>query len=217
MNMRKVLLYLAGLFLIVFLPFLVLIRGAVLIHIRYNPGAYLSLLAGVMMTTILLTLYLTFIHERWSNQKGDLRSYKNRAIVVLVFLMGFCVQGLFFISSSHMKEGVLKEEIRHLHPIIRVALNTIVFIDKNLIITDAGRRPEDYMKMGLPSKKTSLHYRQKDGYAYAIDLRTNKRTWLRNFLLRSYFRIMGFRTLRHTGTADHLHVSLKCHYLPRSY
>jgi hypothetical protein len=31
---------------------------------------------------------------------------------------------------------------------------------------------------------------------------------LRNGLVRLYFEALGFRTLRHVGTADHLHVAL---------
>ena len=31
----------------------------------------------------------------------------------------------------------------------------------------------------------------------------------RNLLLRGYFATMGFPTLRHVGTGDHLHVSLR--------
>jgi hypothetical protein len=62
--------------------------------------------------------------------------------------------------------------------------------------------------MGLPPYERSLHLRQDDGYAHAVDLRTAGRSEWRNFLMRSYYRLMGFRTLRHVGTADHLHVSL---------
>jgi hypothetical protein len=43
---------------------------------------------------------------------------------------------------------------------------------------------------------------------HAVDLRTIGRAEWKNVLLNWYFRSMGFRTLRHVGTADHLHVSL---------
>jgi len=41
-----------------------------------------------------------------------------------------------------------------------------------------------------------------------LDLRTIGRSERRNRLTAAYFQLMGFRTLRHLGTADHLHVSL---------
>ena len=198
------------------LPFITLIRGATLVHSFFDIGAYISLVFGIGITVVVLVIYLTLIYERITNKIGDFQAFKSRAGFVIVILIGFCIQGLFFISNSHLKNDSLKAKIRYLHPIIRVAVSGLIFVDKDLIITDAGRRPEDYRKMGLPSKTTSLHYRQKDGFAYAIDLRTENRTWLRNNLLIVYFRLLGFNTIRHVGTADHLHVSLKCHYLPGS-
>jgi hypothetical protein len=62
--------------------------------------------------------------------------------------------------------------------------------------------------MGLPVNDGTLHYRQRDGWAHAVDLRTNGRGEVVNRLVELYFRVMGFRTLRHVGTADHLHVEL---------
>ena len=101
-----------------------------------------------------------------------------------------------------------------MHPILRLSVSTLVYIDKDLIITDAKRLPEDYKKMGLREKGHSLHYKQNNGYAHALDLRTNNRSKIRNFLIRSYFRLMGFNTHRHVGTSDHLHISLMSHDRP---
>jgi len=70
--------------------------------------------------------------------------------------------------------------------------------------------------MGLKSKNHSLHYRQSNGYAHAMDLRTNGRSEVRNFMTQTFFRLMGFKTLRHIGTADHLHVSLVSHDRPNA-
>jgi hypothetical protein len=53
---------------------------------------------------------------------------------------------------------------------------------------------------------------QEDGYVHAMDLRTEGRTELRNRGIQLGFWLLGFSTLRHVGTADHLHVSLR---LPR--
>jgi hypothetical protein len=60
----------------------------------------------------------------------------------------------------------------------------------------------------LPVFEASLHFRQRDGYVHAMDLRTIGRGAVRNWTTAVYFRVLGFRTLRHVGTADHLHVSL---------
>jgi hypothetical protein len=39
-------------------------------------------------------------------------------------------------------------------------------------------------------------------------VRTNGRSKATNLLVELYFILMGFETLRHVGTADHLHVAL---------
>ena len=81
-------------------------------------------------------------------------------------------------------------------------------LDRDLVITDVARRPSDYVRMGLPVNHGSLHLVPPDGYVRAVDLRTTGRAWVRNVLTVAYFNLMGFDTLRHVGTADHLHVSL---------
>ena len=82
-----------------------------------------------------------------------------------------------------------------------------MLMDRDLLITDMTRKREDYAAMGLPALRQSLHNPQADGYVHAIDLRTRHRAEIRNWLLETYFELMGFHTLRH-GTADHLHVSI---------
>ena len=62
--------------------------------------------------------------------------------------------------------------------------------------------------MGLNTNSRSLHYIQSDGFVHAIDIRTAGRSELRNQLTLWVFRSFGFNTLRHGGTADHLHISI---------
>jgi hypothetical protein len=62
--------------------------------------------------------------------------------------------------------------------------------------------------MGLPVNPASLHYKQHTGYVHAVDFRTNDRSYLRNALLGFSLQMMGFQTLNHKGTANHLHVEL---------
>ena len=103
-----------------------------------------------------------------------------------------------------------------MHPVLRLAVSTLIHLDKEIIITDSDRMPEDYRAMGLKTIKNSLHYRQSTGYSHALDLRTMNRPEWKNILVQNFFRVMGFRTLRHSGTADHLHVSLLSHDRPHA-
>ena len=76
------------------------------------------------------------------------------------------------------------------------------------MITDADRTPEFYARAGLAANESSLHFPQDDGFVHALDLRTINRPEWRNLAAGLAFRAMGFHTLRHVGTADHLPVSL---------
>ncbi|MEE9438908.1 MAG: hypothetical protein V3V14_07910 [Saprospiraceae bacterium] len=197
---------------VVVLPFLLLLRGSIYFHSNYNLGPWISLLAGVMGTSVILFIYITIVYKKMTRKIGDTDNLQRRGLFALSLVIMYCVYGLFFMSSENVKNPSLKTEISDMHPILRMGVSTFVLLDKKLIVTDASRQPEDYRKMGLKTSKRSLHYKQTDGYAYAVDLRTNGRNEMRNKIMFLYFRLLGFNTLRHIGTADHLHVSLACHY-----
>jgi hypothetical protein len=200
--------------LVIVLPFFLLIRGAILIHGHYNLGAWISLVGGAILTAIVLFIYMTFIYRRFTRKFGDSDNLQRRGLFSIALVVVYCAYGLFFISAGNMKNPALQEEITDLHPILRMGISTFILMDKRMIITDASRVPEDYKRMGLKASNSSLHYKQKDGYAYALDLRTNGRYETRNYMMAMYFNALGFKTLRHVGTDDHLHVSLHCHYRP---
>jgi len=190
------------------LPFVLLIRGAVYLHTTHHFLSHASLLGGAIGAIIVLIIYLSFMHGRVTGKVGGKKALKRRSVIAMILVLGYCVHGLFFLSSKNAKVSEVKKEYTSLHPIIRLGGSTLVFMDPDVIMTDASRQPEDYKKMGLASKKRSLHYKQSNGYAHAFDIRTNGRSELRNSLMKTYFTLMGFNTLRHGGTGDHLHVSL---------
>ena len=210
--MFKFLFHIFRILLILFLPFIALIRGATFLHKQYDWYPWISLAGGIVLTSIVLVIYLSLVFGKVSGKIGGPKSLRNRWIFVLLILLGFAVHGLFFLSSDNAKRDEVKKEFTSLHPILRIAVSTLIWVDKDLVITDAKRAPEDYKKMGLETAKQSLHYPQKDGYSYAFDMRTNNRSEVRNFLTKTYFNMMGFNTLRHVGTEDHLHISLYCKY-----
>jgi hypothetical protein len=91
---------------------------------------------------------------------------------------------------------------------MRMGASTYLLFDRDAVVTDLERTAEDYLRMGLPVNETSLHFKLEDRYVHAMDLRTIGRSAWRNRLTEMYFQFMGFRSLHHVGTADHLHVSL---------
>ena len=196
------------------LPFILLIRGSVFLHEQYGLFSWLSLVGGIGMCALVMVLYFSVFYGRITGRLGSFGAIKRRALIAFICVLFYSLNGILFISSGNMKNEALHKEVSQLHPILRLSISTLIYIDKDLIITDAARVPEDYRKMGLPTKNHSLHYKQSDGYSHAIDLRTNGRSSVRNFLIRTYFWLMGFNTLRHVGTDDHLHISLMSHDRP---
>lgn len=200
---------------LIVVPFLVLIRGSVFFHEYFKLGAYPSLFLGGLVTLIVLLVYLTLLYKRvFGEYNLTYKSIFGKAALAILLLSCYVVYTLFYLSDDNAKTSSVKKEFTSLHPIVRVSVGTILLVDKGILITDMSRAREDYEKMGLKALNNSLHYPQNDGYVHAMDLRTNGRSAVRNFLLKTYFYVTGFHTLRHVGTEDHLHISLSIHENP---
>lgn len=202
--------------LLLILPFILLIRGAVYIHEQYALIGYLTLGAAIAITSLIIFIYFTYIRACITGTLGHFDAIKRRYVLALGLVALYCFYALFLLPDTNVKHKAIQKEYTELHPVLRLAVSTLVLVDEQLIVTDAQRKPEDYRKMGLQSKKRSLHYTQADGFVHAVDIRTKGRSETRNMLVENYFKLMGFNTLRHTGTADHLHISLMSHTHPRA-
>jgi len=190
---------------LIVLPFVVLIGGAVWLYRAHAIPTWLALgLSGVVVGA-LLTLYGARISKKLTG-KARVRFIGTKLALPTVFF--YCGYALFFLSAVNAKTDEVREYYRNVHPLLRVALSTAILADRDIVVTDTQREPADYARMGLPTLDNSLHFVQQSGYVHAVDLRTAGRAEWKNTLMVGYFRLMGFRTLRHVGTADHLHVSL---------
>lgn len=186
------------------LPFVALVRVSVFVHLRHGYSGWLALLAGVGCAMGLVTAYGAWWSLRLTGRLG-LRRARRLAMALVLPFSGYA---LVYVSSAHAKSEQVRTYYTALHPLLRVALATLMLADREVVMTDLARRPEDYRAMRLPAYDGSLHYVQADGYVHAADLRTLGRGAIKNGLIELYFRAMGFETLRHGGTADHLHVEL---------
>ena len=193
------------------LPFLALLRGSTWLY-STGLGTWPALGVAATLTFLLLASYI-LAAARWLRHRSTgvptgpgttKRLIQGAGILVVVY----CAFGLVYLSGANANGDAVRAEYRSLHPHLRLAVGTLVLADGDLLVTDATRTVDDYAAMGLPPNQRSLHFEQSDGWAHAVDLRTTGRTGLRNALTRLYFEALGFETLRHVGTADHLHVSL---------
>lgn len=202
---KKIFIGLVGLLIALIVPFFVLVRTSVYMYGVYEFNGWLALAIGVAATILLLTGYGLFFAYRYG-KRLRIHKYVIRSIIVLV--TAYTLYGALYYSSMNTKTDDINSYYRSLHPIMRVALTTITLANSNLIVTDIQREPEDYAQMGLPQKQHSLHYVQSDGYVHAVDLRTRGRAEWKNWLTRATFHLVGLQSIRHVGTADHLHVYL---------
>ena len=190
---------------IVALPFVLYVRLAVEAYQRGAPS-WLAIAAAALVTLGLVTLYATWLSRRLH---GRARAVGATRWIAVPFVAVWCVYSLFYLSQTNAKTDAVRSYYTTLHPVLRVALSTIILVDPDLVITDMRRERQDYARMGLPVNERTKHYEQQTGWVHAVDLRTRDRSEIKNRAVQLYFWSMGFSTLRHVGTADHLHVQLK--------
>jgi hypothetical protein len=190
---------------IIALPFIVYVRASVLL---YDGGApvWVAIVGAAGLTTALVLMYAAAL-GRHLRGRALVRSLLRWIAVPIV--AAWCLSSLFFLARVNAKSDEVRGYFRSVHPILRVALSTVILVDPGLVITDMARKPSDYGRMGLPVNEKSMHYEQPDGWVHAVDLRTKSNSETRNRAVQLYFEIMGFSTLRHVGTADHLHVQMR--------
>src|SRR5436190_15908166 len=196
---------------IIALPFAVLVRGSVFFYENGGTPVWLAVLTAAILTGGVVTAYAV-----WLARKLMRRGVRGgRALVLpvakwvaLPLVVFYCGYSLLYLASVNAKSEPVRAYYWSVHPLLRLALSTAILVDHDILITDAGRVPEDYGKMGLPANSRTRHFKQKDGYVHAVDLRTTHRGVIKNRGLQFYFWLMGFDTRRHVGTADHLHVEL---------
>jgi hypothetical protein len=202
---RGLLGFVATVLLLAVLPFFVLVEMSVFVYARYHYATWFALAVGVCCTLGIVTLYAAWLSHRLT---GRARMLTLARRVALPLVLAYCGYALLYLSSLNAKSQRVRAYYTSLHPLLRVALSTWILVDRDIVITDLARQPDDYVAMGLPLYDGSLHYVQKDGYAHAADLRTIGRGAVKSRLVQLYFWSMGFGTQRHVGTADHLHVEL---------
>jgi hypothetical protein len=206
-RIARILLLLTQFLSVVLCPFIILLKGCVYLHLKYGLATWIALAGSVLLTVLVLTIYAVGLF-RFVLHRPATRVARRLAAAAAVLVVGYCGYTLLFFPETNVKKSESSSEFASLHPFVRLSLGTFLLLDSDLIVSDMSRTRDEYSSMGVRATRRSLHYPQSDGYVHAVDLRTIGRGRIRNFAIESYFWLIGFNTLRHTGTADHLHISL---------
>jgi hypothetical protein len=170
---------------------------------RDAATGWLAVVAGLALGgalwAVVLVVGLRFRSLRWVG------------LALVLAPLGFLSLGYYGTTrypAQNFKTQETAAEWKTLHPTLRLALWLLALEDRQLVLTDIARTENDYEEMGLVRRRDSPHYIKEDGYAHAVDLRVSNVGEVRNWARQGLFLLMGLKTSRHVGTADHLHVSL---------
>ncbi|MCR9095427.1 MAG: hypothetical protein NXI30_14495 [bacterium] len=180
-------------------------RGSVTAHQYFDAPGWIAVTIGAGLAAICLTVFGNRASRRFT---GRDRRREVALVVALPLVLSFSVYSLGWLSHANAKSPAISASWQALHPALRLAVGTARLADADVVVTDIARSRSDYARMGLRPVRRSNHYVQDDGWVHAVDLRTRGRGPVRNALAHAWFVAMGFDTLRHAGTADHLHIAL---------
>ena len=192
----------------VLLPFWAMVRMALIAVIEWSWSPWLAMLLGVTVSAFMLWIYSIALFSTVFKSIPGPKFFTRTFWGMLVVCLCYTLPATLFLSAEHAKHDEVQTEFRDLHPILRLSVSSMAIFDAGMIVTDASRNLSDYADMGLKENSYSQHLIQDDGYAHAIDIRTHGRSEVINFFVRWSFEGMGFETLRHTGTEDHLHIGM---------
>ncbi len=192
----------------VLLPFVTLVGGSAWSYRLLGLPTWAAFAGAALVTAMLLSWFtvrlLRALSGRYARRIG-VRLAMRVAVPVVLLYSGYA---LLYLARENAKTDAVRAYYTSVHPLLRIAVSTAVLADPAMVLTDTRRQADDYAAMGLPPRERSLHFPQANGYVHAVDLRTTGRSWVRITASRAYFTLVGFKVLRHVGTADHLHVSL---------
>src|SRR5258705_6254806 len=84
--------------------------------------------------------------------------------VALPLVLFYCGYSLLYLASVNAKSAPVRAYYGSLHPLLRLALSTAILVDREILITDSRRVPDDYGQIGLPANRRTRHYKLKDGW-----------------------------------------------------
>ena len=109
--MKALLYFFLKIIILLLLPFVVLIRGAVFMHENYTSNPQIAILSGALATVILLMVYFIYVFFRATGKLGNGTSFKLKMVLAGVLVLAYCFNGLFFLNGGACENGSGKRGI----------------------------------------------------------------------------------------------------------
>ena len=127
-------------------------------------GTWSSIGLGMFGTVVIFSTYATWL---WCRVTGEDRLTRIVQQMLIAVAAGYSIYGLLYLSSGNAKYPELSDSYASLHPLMRLGASTYFLFDREAVVTDLGRTPEDYLRMGLPIIEASPHFKLEDRYVHA--------------------------------------------------
>ena len=158
---------------VVALPFLVYVRASVFLY-RHGAHPWIAILVSAILTVGIVSGFVILLARRFRG-RARVPTVVKWAAVPVVFT--WCVYAAFYLSRVNVKSDDVRAYYSAVNPILRVALSTIVLVEPDLVVTDMGRVPASYRRMGLPVNHRTMHYRQPDGSTPPLTINNDGNTY----------------------------------------
>ena len=126
--------------LLVIVLFFTLVRVGVWIHVVHDPGPWPSLVGGALISSLVLFGILTALNRWVLGRTGSMRAIKWRGLFAIGLVAAFCTYGVIYLSDTNAKAADVRSEFRTMHPVLRMAVSTVILGDRDLLVTDASRK-----------------------------------------------------------------------------
>ncbi len=140
-------LFLAKVGLVIAFPFVLLVGGSVWLYSRTGMPTWLALILSVAATGAVIAWYVVRVTQTLHT---PVRFKFVATRIGLPLVLVYCGYSLLYLSRVNAKSDDVRQYYTAVHPLLRVAITTATVFDREFVVTDMARTPEDYDRTYTP-------------------------------------------------------------------
>lgn len=144
------------------LPFFVCARASVFFY-QHGAAPWAAVAGGALLMMVVVAVYAAWLSRHFS---GRARARTIARWVALPLVAAWCGYAVQYLARTNAKSDDVRGYYSAVHPVLRIALATAILADPDVVVTDLGRVPADYPRMGLPVNERTKHYRQPNDWVH---------------------------------------------------